>query len=159
MGTRTPAQTVGPFFHEAMAWPEGQRMTRAEGGERVVLQGRVFDGAGAAVPDAMVEAWQADPPGSDACSPIPRAAFRFETTMPRGSHPCVEVLVFARGLLKPVLTRVYLAPVERARADPALAGVRDSPRLATLVAAPAGPGQFRWDVRLQGEGETMFFAA
>ena len=154
----TPAQTVGPFFHEAMAWPEGERMARAARGEAVTLQGRVIDGAGAAVPDAMIEAWQADPPGLGRVLTDADGRFRFETSMPRGPHPCVEVLVFARGLLKPVLTRAYLVPQEGARTDPALAAVRDSPRLATLVATPAGPGGFLWNIRLQGEGETMFFA-
>lgn len=157
MSSRTPSQTVGPFFHEAMHWAGGARLCAGEG-ERVVLQGRVLDGAGAAVPDAMVEAWQADPAGLGRVLTDAAGGFRFETTMPRGPHACIEVLVFARGLLKPVLTRAYLIPHEHARADPALAPVRDSPRLSTLVATPAGRGEFRWDVRLQGEGETMFFA-
>ena len=157
MGARTPAQTVGPFFHEAMAWGEGERIASGDG-PPVAITGRVIDGAGAPVPDAMVEAWQAEPPGLGRVLTGPGGEFRFETILPRGSHPCLEVLVFARGLLKPVLTRVYLVPHASARDDPAIEAVRDSPRLATLVAAPARSGQFRWDIRLQGEGETMFFA-
>ena len=157
MAARTPSQTVGPFFHEAMAWSGGKRLASGDGAS-IAIVGRIVDGAGAAVPDAMVEAWQADPPGLGRVLTGAGGDFRFETTMPRGLHPCVEVLVFARGLLKPVLTRAYLVPIERARADPAVAAVRESPRFGTLVAAPAGSGEFRWDIRLQGEGETMFFA-
>jgi len=84
--------------------------------------------------------------------------FGFRTAKPGGTRPCLDVLVFARGLLKPVRTRVYLAPLDEARADPALAGVRASPRIPTLVATIAGNGEWKWDIRLQGEGETMFFA-
>jgi protocatechuate 3,4-dioxygenase alpha subunit len=62
-------------------------------------------------------------------------------------------------LLKPLRTRVYLAPEERARRDPILAPLAQSPRIATLVAKPMGPAEFHWEVRLQGEGETVFFTA
>jgi protocatechuate 3,4-dioxygenase alpha subunit len=79
--------------------------------------------------------------------------------MPGGEVPSIDVAIFARGLLKPLRTRVYLVPEERARADPQLASLAASDRLGTLVATPRGDAEFRWDVRLQGEGETVFFAA
>ena len=60
--------------------------------------------------------------------------------------------------LKALRTRVYLADEAAVRADPALASIARSPRIRTLVAAPSGDGSYRWDVRLQGEGETVFFA-
>jgi protocatechuate 3,4-dioxygenase, alpha subunit len=79
--------------------------------------------------------------------------------MPGGDCPCVDVSLFARGLLKALRTRVYLAAEDRVRADPALKAIAASPRVTTLVATAAAAGEFRWDVRLQGEGETVFFSA
>ncbi|HSN20209.1 MAG TPA: protocatechuate 3,4-dioxygenase subunit alpha [Usitatibacter sp.] len=172
-GPRTPSQTIGPFFHEALRWKDGGKVAFAEAGERVVLAGRVLDGAGDPVGDAMIETWQLSPLGR---TPAPATGdarphgfgrvqtgkdgtFRIETFMPGGEAPCLEVTLFARGLLKGLRTRVYLAPLEKVRADPVLKGLSGSDRARTLVAQPQGTGQFRWDVRLQGEGETVFFAA
>jgi len=170
---RTPSQTIGPFFHEALRWEDGGNVTFAEPGRRIVLSGRVLDGAGAPVADAMMETWQLSPAGR---TPAPATGsarphgfgrvetgkdgrYRIETSLPGGELPCIEVSFFARGLLKALRTRVYLASEERVRADPALHALAGSPRLKTLVAAPAGANEYRWDVRLQGEGETVFFAA
>jgi protocatechuate 3,4-dioxygenase alpha subunit len=171
MAARSPSQTIGPFFHEALRWRDGGKVTFPAAGERVVLVGRMFDGAGDPVTDALVETWQQLPKG---CAPAaapgssnPHAfgrvetgkdgTFRLETSMPAGEAPSLDVTIFARGLLKPLRTRVYLAPRERVRADPALAPVADSPRLDTLIAKPEG-GEYRWEVRLQGDRETVFFA-
>lgn len=155
---RTPSQTVGPFFHEALRWKEGGPL-RASGGETVVITGRITDGAGEPVGDAMVEAWQQAPAGFARHETDGDGSFRIETAMPRGAAPCLDVAIFARGLLKPLRTRVYLAPEDRVRAEPLLAAIAGSPRLATLVARPMPGGEYRWDVRLQGEGETVFFDA
>lgn len=169
---RTPSQTIGPFFHEGLRWRDGGVVAFAEAGKRIVLTGRIFDGAGEPVGDAMVEAWQASPAGS-APAPAEGAAnphgfgrvetakdgtYRFETAMPGGEHPHIDIAIFARGLLKALRTRVYLEPEDKAGADPALATLKGSPRLKTLVAAPAAGGEYRWDIRLQGDGETVFFA-
>jgi protocatechuate 3,4-dioxygenase alpha subunit len=170
---RTPSQTIGPFFHEALRWKDGARVTFAEPGQRVVLVGRVADGAGQPVSDAMVETWQVSPAGK---SPAPATgsaqphgmgrvetaadgSFRIETLMPGGDAPHLEVTFFARGLLRGLRTRVYLAPEERVRADPSIAAIAKSPRVKTLLATPAGKDEYHWEVRLQGEGETVFFAA
>jgi protocatechuate 3,4-dioxygenase alpha subunit len=172
MNARTPSQTVGPFFHEALRWPDAGRVQLAEPGKRVVVAGIMLDGAGAAVCDALVETWQLAPDGGPpraAASGLPHGfgrvetgadgRFRIETTMPGGTGaPCLEVTILARGLLKALRTRVYLAPEANVRAEPLLATLAASPRIATLVARPAGPSEFHWDVRLQGEGETVFFA-
>jgi protocatechuate 3,4-dioxygenase alpha subunit len=158
VAARTPSQTVGPFFHEALRWPEGTRLAPAAGAARIALVGRIFDGGGSPVGDAMVEAWLASPRGFGRVETAADGTFRFDLPMPEGPIPCVDVAIFARGLLKPVRTRVYLVPEERARGDSALAAIAASPRLKTLIAAPAGPAQFHWEVRLQGDGETVFFA-
>ena len=149
----------------------GTRVAFGENGTRIVISGRMTDGAGEPVGDAMIETWQRSPAGS-----VPQAArqgnpsgfarletrddggFRIETLMPGGERPHLDVAIFARGLLKPLRTRVYLASEAEVRRDPQLASMASSPRLATLVARESGPGEYRWDVRLQGEGETVFFA-
>jgi len=168
MAARTPSQTVGPFFHEALRWKDGGKVALTGGGEPVVLVGRITDGSGAPVGDAMVETWQAVAQGAAPSTGNPRGfarvetavdgTFRIETRMPPGQVPFLDVTLFARGLLKALRTRVYLAPEEAVRAEPVLAQIASSPRLATLVARRDG-GEYRWDVRLQGEGETVFFAA
>jgi protocatechuate 3,4-dioxygenase, alpha subunit len=172
MAARTPSQTVGPFFHEALRWKDAGKVAFVEPGKPVVLVGRMLDGAGEPVGDAMVETWQRSPTGE---VPHPAASgnptgfarvetakdgtFRIETLMPGGEAPCLEVTIFARGLLKALRTRVYLAPEAHVHADPLLASIAGSPRVATLVAKPSGPDAYRWDVRLQGDGETVFFEA
>jgi protocatechuate 3,4-dioxygenase alpha subunit len=159
MADRTPSQTVGPFFHEALRWADGGTIARGAGGKRIVLTGKLADGGGNPVGDAMVEAWQSNPPGFGRVETAKDGTYRFETTLPAGAAPSIDIAIFARGLLKPLRTRVYLGGEASARADPALKPLGDSPRVRTLVATPAGDAQFRWDVRLQGEGETVFFAA
>jgi protocatechuate 3,4-dioxygenase, alpha subunit len=173
MAGRTPSQTIGPFFHEALRWKDGGRVGFAESGKAVVVIGRLIDGAGEPVGDAMIETWQASPAGG-----APKAStgdanphgfgrvesakdgtFRIETRMPGGTVPHIDVAIFARGLLKPLRTRVYLAPEAQVRTEALLKPLAGSPRLSTLIASPAGAGEYRWDVRLQGEGETVFFAA
>ena len=172
MPERTPSQTIGPFFHEALRWRDGGRVAFAEKGKAIVLTGRILDGAGEPVADAMVETWQHSPqgaaPGGARGSANPHGfgrvetgkdgTFRIETSMPGGAIPCIDVAIFARGLLKPLRTRVYLASEDRVRAEPLLKSLAASPRLKTLVASPTGDARYRWDVRLQGEGETVFFA-
>jgi protocatechuate 3,4-dioxygenase alpha subunit len=169
---RTPSQTIGPFFHESMRWRDGGKVGFAEDGKRIVLTGRIVDGAGDPVGDAMVETWQRSPQGSTPASAkgatnvhgfgrvetAKDGTFRIETSMPGGAAPSIDVSIFARGLLKALRTRVYLTSEDKVRGDPMMSPIASSPRLKTLVAAPAGEGEFRWDVRLQGEGETVFFA-
>jgi len=172
MAERTPSQTIGPFFHEALRWQDAGKAAFAEPGERIVISGRMTDGSGQPVGDAMIETWQLAPTGATPKSATGDAnpcgfarletakdgTFRIETQMPGGSVPCVDVTIFARGLLKHLRTRVYLADESKVRADAAMKPIADSPRLATLVARRSGD-EWRWDIRLQGEGETVFFAA
>ncbi|HLX21945.1 MAG TPA: protocatechuate 3,4-dioxygenase subunit alpha [Usitatibacter sp.] len=172
MAGRTPSQTIGPYYRFGLRWPEGGNVGFAASGKKIVITGRVFDGAGALVDDALIETWQRDPanafpaPASGSANPhgfgrsdtLNGGAYRIETLMPGGSPPSIEVTILARGLLKALRTRVYLAAEADVRADPLLAAVAASPRVKTLIATPAGGNEYRWDVRFQGEGETIFFA-
>lgn len=169
MPGRSPSQTVGPYYAIALPWKDGGRVTGC-GGERIVLEGHVLDGAGQPVPDALIETWQAPdrdapasadgkPHGFGRVSADASGLFRIETAIPAGPVPYLDVTILARGLLKHLHTRVYFAQEAQVRGDAALAAVASSPRLSTLVARKAAAGEYRWDVRLQGEGETVFFAA
>jgi protocatechuate 3,4-dioxygenase alpha subunit len=137
----TPSQTVGPFFTVGMP-------ALSEGKGDVWLRGRVLDGAGEPVPDAVVEAWQADPPtfGRVATDGAGRWALRVREST-------VDLSVFARGLLNRVVTRVYFA---EDAGDPVLASV-DPARRGTLIAAASDNG-YTFDIHLQGPHETVFFA-
>ncbi|MDF5757289.1 protocatechuate 3,4-dioxygenase subunit alpha [Spongiactinospora sp. TRM90649] len=144
---RTPSQTVGPFFGYALPYPEGPYTVPEDHPDAIEVSGRVLDGAGEPVPDALLEICQ---PGIFGRSPTDDdGRYFFRTARPDAYIP---LLVFARGLLKPVWTRIYLAD-----GDPFLASL-DEPRRATLVARQEGEASYRFDVRLQGEGETVFLS-
>jgi protocatechuate 3,4-dioxygenase alpha subunit len=182
----TPSQTVGPFLAVGLRWADGPFVVPPDTPGSIVIEGRVLDGAGQPVPDALVETWQSDPDGrfdhpDDPRGPVAAAAsfrgFGRSATDPDGNYrivtlrpgplPCpgggteaphLDVSVFARGLLDRVVTRIYLADEAEANAgDPVLASIADPGRTATLIAADEGGGRFRFDIRLQGDGETVFF--
>jgi len=158
---KTPSQTVGPYFSIGLCRRE--QHVAAPGGD-VQIVGRVLDGADEPVPDAMVEIWQADEAGEyrpefgwARCGTDGDGRFGFVTVKPgavAGQAPHVVVLVFARGLLKPVLTRMYF-PDEENGADDVLATVPPGER-GLLVAAPVGD-VLVFDIRLQGDEQTPFF--
>ena len=150
----TPSQTVGPFFAIELPYGDGRYVVPEGTPGAVWLRGRVFDGDGAPVPDALVESWQADPDGAvrrrlprlralghrrrgPLGHPDPQAG-----AGPRGSDeaaqaPHVDLAIFARGLLHQVVTRLYFADEGQANAaDPVLAGLDEQAR-ATLVARRA----------------------
>ncbi len=172
MAGRTPSQTIGPYYRFGLRWTDGGKVGFSETGKKVVITGRIFDGSGALVEDALIETWQHTPsnaipaPASGSANPhgfgrsdtFDGGVFRIETLLPGGPVPAIDVTIFARGLLTALRTRVYLAPEADVRTDPLLAAVANSPRVKTLIATPAGGNEYRWDVRLQGEGETIFFA-
>jgi protocatechuate 3,4-dioxygenase alpha subunit len=152
----TPGQTVGPFFGMALPRDGGEHLVPPGTPGAVRLTGRVFDGDGAPVPDALLEIGQADSWGRAATDPEGRYAF---TTLRPGPTarglPFFAVTVFARGLLNRLFTRIYLpAPAEGLAADPLLAAL-DPDRRTTLLAREDGD-TLHFDVRLQGEGETVF---
>jgi protocatechuate 3,4-dioxygenase, alpha subunit len=159
--SETPSQTVGPFFSIGMTWEEGPFVVPEGTDGAIWLSGRVFDGEGAAVPDAVVETWQADPEfrGFGRSLTDDHGHWRVLTRRPGGvdGHaPHVDVAVFARGLLRQVLTRVYFPEEEdRNAADPVLSGLEREAR-ETLIAEQGGDG-YRFDIHLQGPNATQFF--
>jgi len=175
----TPSQTVGPFFARELIWNDGGTVLFPGHGDRITLKGRVVDGAGAPVVDALFETWQADasgklPAGGDGTRPYgygrvstgADGGYAIDTVMPgsfRGPGgetyaPQISVTIFARGLLKAVQTRVFLAPLDAIKDDPLARAIGNPERLRTLVATrdPGNPKIYRWDVRLRGDGEAVF---
>ena len=182
----TPSQTVGPYFAMRLPWADGPFVVPEGTPGAITIFGRVYDGAGNAIPDAMVETWQADPDGRFAHPDDPRGpildgdlafrgfgrcktnhdgSFKIVTLKPgplpfgdgQTEAPHIDVSVFARGMLDRSVTRVYFPDEEEANAaDPVLAAV-PSERRATLIAVPADDGLLRFDVRMQGPAETVFF--
>jgi protocatechuate 3,4-dioxygenase, alpha subunit len=162
----TPGQTVGPFFGFALPYPGGPDLVPPGRTDAIRLHGRVLDGAGEPVPDALLELWQNDARGN-----VPqvggswhrdgwtftgwgRAATdadgHYSFTTLRPAAPFVAITVFARGLLDRLVTRAYLDDVD----DALLTGLTPQ-RRATLLAVRE-PDGFRFDVVLQGDDETVF---
>jgi protocatechuate 3,4-dioxygenase, alpha subunit len=175
----TPSQTVGPFFHDALLGEDRSELVPPDHPHAVRIVGTVYDGAGQVVPDAMVEIWQAnesghyaDPShGPETFSGFGRSGtdakgrFSFVTVKPgpiagpNGSlqSPHVMVSVFARGLLKRLVTRIYFPDESGVNArDPVLSSIEDQQFRKTLVAHDEG-GVLRFDVHLQGDDQTAFF--
>lgn len=145
----TPSQTVGPFFGFALPFDGQEQMAPPGASDAVRLEGQVLDGDGEPVPDALIEIWQGESFGR--CRSDPEGLFHF--TLSRPEPPYYNVYVFARGLLRHLLTRVYFPDAEP---DPVLAAVEPG-RRRTLVAEREN-GNLRFDIRLQGAGETVFFS-
>lgn len=176
----TASQTVGPYMHIGLSWLTIESLA-APGcpGQRISIEGRVLDGDGRPVTDALVEIWQANADGRHAHSEnagdgsfrgfgrVPTDAdgrYRFFTIKPgpvAGPHgglqaPHVLVSVFMRGLLKRLVTRIYF-PDEPRNADDLVLRLVPVERRGTLVARPKAGGELEWNVILQGAGETVFF--
>jgi protocatechuate 3,4-dioxygenase alpha subunit len=168
---RTPSQTVGPFFEFGLLTKTELAESGAPG--LVRIEGTVLDGAGDPIPDGLVEIWGADAEGLyegnagwGRCQTGPDGGYGFTTVKPGAVRepdgtvqaPHVSVLCFARGLLKPVLTRLYFPDEADANAaDPLLAALDGDDCRATLIATASGPASYRFDIRLQGDGQTVFF--
>jgi protocatechuate 3,4-dioxygenase, alpha subunit len=140
----TPSQTVGPFLEIGLPWDDGPVADPAG----VRISGRVLDGAGDPVRDALVETWHHDPPAFARCATDDDGAWH--VVVPPA--PYVAVHVFARGMLRHLTTRIYLDP---AADDPVLESV-PADRRETLLAERTDDG-YRFDIRIQGERETVFF--
>jgi protocatechuate 3,4-dioxygenase alpha subunit len=151
---KTPSQTVGPYYAIGLCRRNDNELVA--GG--VTLTGQLFDGRGEPIADGMVEAWDAPGKRWGRSGTDAEGRFRFVVAKPEaaGGAPHLELYVFARGLLRHQLTRVYFPDEESANAaDPVLAGL-DAADRSTLVAAAEGDG-LRFDIRMQGERATVFF--
>jgi protocatechuate 3,4-dioxygenase alpha subunit len=186
----TPSATVGPYFkygltshgdypwndafHANIATPDAQ-------GERIRIAGHVTDGDGNAVPDAMIEIWQADSAGRFA-HPLQggganaafkgfgrtdtdgEGAFAFETIKPgrvpgpggKPQAPHILVAIFARGMLRHLYTRIYFDD-EASNADDTVLALVPADRRKSITATRDLPGSYQFDIRLQGADETVFF--
>ena len=171
----TASQTVGPFFHLAGNMDLACVARPGVPGERIRLTCRVFDGDGVPVPDALIELWQADANGiySDpAFGGFGRLASDengicvFEIVRPgrvagpngapEPQSPHINLIVFARGLLKHLYTRVYFAG-DPANDDDAILAMIPGERRATLIAQAAAPDAWNFEIHLCGDRETVFF--
>lgn len=195
----TPSQTVGPFFAYGLtpkgrahwdpngtyAWKEtvGDNLVTPDAeGQKIRLEGRITDGDGAPIGDAMIEIWQADAQGRYASPRDPRrpsnakfkgfgrsatdkdGMFGFETVKPgpvpgqggKSQAPHVVFCIYSRGMLRQVYTRCYF-PDEAANASDQILNLVPADRRQTLIAKKGQGNAYRFDIRMQGDGETVFF--
>lgn len=180
----TPFQTLGPFFDFGLVIPNGEVIAApSAAGRHITIEGSVRDSAGSPLPDALIEIWQADAAGryrnpshpargsTDAAfDGFGRAAtdaegrFLFKTVVPgrvpgvdgRLQAPHAAVGVLARGILTRLVTRMYFED-EPSNAEDAVLALVPPSRRGTLLAKRAGPDRYRFDIVLQGSGETVFF--
>ena len=178
------SQTIGPYLHIGTDWLITTEMAGADAvGDRIAIEGRVYDGNGAPVTDALVELWQADADGNYATTDQPAISgfrgfgrtptdstghFRFGTIMPGRAPglgdllqaPHIAVTVFARGLLKHLVTRIYFPNAAGNDEDPLLNAVPAERRGTLIAQALAGKGSYQFDIVLQespgGRPETVF---
>ena len=190
MAGLTPSQTVGPFFAYGLT-PNGKYswndaftnnlLTPDVSGERIRIEGFVYDGDGANVPDAMLEIWQADAQGRFSDPQDSRAqsnasfkgfgrcgtgpnGYSFETIKPgavpglngNNQAPHIVLAIFGRGMTMQSMTRIYFDDEPANAGDEVMALVPED-RRATLIAKKTAPGVYRFDIYLQGDNETVFF--
>ena len=178
----TPWQTVGPFFHYALPYDAGSAVVGADRNGAFTLHGHVYDGQGDPIPDALVEIWQADEHGAFVSTPgifeapsadgfrgFGRSAtdtdghYTFTTVKPAAvptedgadQAPYIAMSMFARGMLRRVVTRVYFDDESAANESDPLLSSLDATESTTLVAKADAEG-YRFDIRLQGADQTVF---
>ncbi len=186
-GGATPSQTAGPFVSIGTAWAAGRDLAQEGDPGSIVLTGTVLDGAGAPVTDAMLEFWQADRNGRFPATPATtwtgfarvltdeKGRYRLTTCRPGPvsstnpdlvEAPHIDISIFARGLLQRLITRAYFDDEPSNKEDPVLGSLAPDlrPRLLARcssgslpVAANALP-MYHFDIHLQGDQETVFFA-
>lgn len=188
MRKQTPSQTVGPFYAIGLTRkPMNVMVTESNHGQRIRIEGQVFDGDGVAIPDVMVEIWQANAygryhhPDDKQEKPLDptftgwgrsgtddKCFYSFETIKPGPvpgaddsvQAPHINVVIFARGMLVHAYTRMYFADEPANANDPVLNSIKNKKRRRTLIALPGMENDktvYRFDIRLQGENETVFF--
>ena len=184
MAGLTPFQTLGPFFDFGLEIANGDIVAESDAeGRHITIEGVVRDGAGAPLPDALIELWQADASGryrnpADPANTTADSAFdgfgrvatddggrfMFHTVMPgrvpgpdgRLQAPHIAVGVLARGILTRLVTRMYFEG-EPSNAEDVILSLVPADRRPTLVAKRAGADRYKFDIILQGRGETVFF--
>lgn len=176
--TATPGQTIGPFYGYALPYERGSELIHPGHPHAVRLYGTVFDGHGDPVPDTLLEIWQPDPEGRISredgslvrdgytFTGWGRAAvdnmgrYSFTTVNPgpteAGAAPFIAVVIFARGLLNRLFTRIYLPEDTDALSRDRLLSALEPQRRQTLIAEREADGSLRFDIRLQGGNETVF---
>jgi protocatechuate 3,4-dioxygenase alpha subunit len=183
-GTLTPSQTVGPYLAISLPWPDGEQVVPDDAPGALTISGILYDGNGDPIPDGLIETWQADRNGRFTHPDDPRgtadpqpAGFRgfgraatdsdgrwWVRTIKPGPLPApdgsteaphIDLSVFARGLLDRVVTRIYFPDDPLNDSDPVLATVPGD-RRNTLIARREDAGM-HFDIRLQGDDETVFF--
>jgi protocatechuate 3,4-dioxygenase alpha subunit len=170
----TASQTVGPYLHIGLCWLSIEQIASADmSGEHVTIEGKVVDGDGQPVNDALLEIWQCNTEGQYGCphfhgfgrvSTAADGHFRFQTIKPGAvadpeggqQAPHLLVSIFMRGLLKRLVTRIYF-PDEPRNADDYVLRRVPAERQSTLLARQVSLGRFQWNVILQGDNETVFF--
>jgi len=169
---RSPSQTIGPFMAVGLLWPDSYRVVPEGTPGAFRVSGRLLDGQGAPVGDGLVETWQIGPRsaprpfvGFGRCPTDATGRFTIVTCKPDAvpaadgtpQAPHLAVSVFARGMLKRAVTRIYFPDEELAnQSDPVLSAIADASARASLIAFHTHGG-YSFDIRLQGEGETVFF--
>jgi protocatechuate 3,4-dioxygenase, alpha subunit len=184
----TPSQTVGPYFSFGLTepWEDREDAVAPDHADAIEVFGHVLDGRGEPLPDAMIETWQADPHGRFDHPDDPRGAQPFEgfrgfgrsgtddegrwrvRTLKPGRVPAADgetlqaphllVTVMARGMLQRLVTRIYFCDEGPANAEDRVLGSLPADARETLIAQPVDGRGYRFDIHLQGDDETAFFA-
>ena len=180
----TASQTVGPYLKIGFAWLSSDAIAPAGvQGERVTVAGRLYDGEGMPVNDSAIEIWQANAKGRYASAEDPQSApidpkfrgfgrvltgtdgeYRFATIKPGRvpgpggvlQAPHLAVVIFMRGSLRHLFTRMYF-PGDAANAEDPILKLVPAERRPTLIAKQHTPGMLEWNVHMQGANETVFF--
>ena len=173
----TPSQTVGPFFGIGLPYERGNEVIEPRTAGALRVEGQVIDGNGDPVSDALIEIWQPDQQGHYRSAGSGNATgfgrvrtdsegvFSFTAIKPGATPapdgqlqaPHLNVTIFARGLLRHLVTRMYFPDEANANQEDPVLNLIEPERRQTLIAEKAG-GLLRFDIRLQGERETVFFA-
>ena len=183
--TETPSQTAGPYVHIGCipsfaglgdVYPQDLGLSPIQDGaegEKITIRGSVYDGTGTCLRDAMLESWQADAAGLFAGQPgaDPKVSgfcrfaadpetgeFTLKTIKPgpvAHQAPHIALWIVARGINTGLQTRIYFADEDNS-ADPLLARIQPQARVQTLIAKKTGQGEYRFDIHLQGDSETVF---
>ena len=170
MSKITTSQTIGPFSHEAWQWGvDASTPDRLEtGAPTVTVAGVIYDGSGTPINDAQIEAWMPDAAAAESAHPVPgfrrvpsgaAGEFRLRVSLPPDAapgEPAMYVTVFARGLVKHQFTAVFLEDAPGLAQSAILAQVPEA-RRDTLIARKTAEGEYRWDIWMQSDKETVFF--